>query len=144
MQPNEPEARLTGIDTHWSELFEADKATGEAATAAQREELLRYYGAVRRYLAGIVHDPALAEELAQEFAVRFLRGDFKRADPERGRFRDLLKTALRCLVRDHWRKKQFASLTPACSAQLARPLPREHELDRMFLDHWWEELLDRT
>src|SRR6516162_7103932 len=105
MQPNEPDARLTGIDTHWSGLFAAHKENGEATTAAQREELLRYYGAVRRYLVGIVHDAGVAEELTQDFAVRFLRGDFRRADPQRGRFRDFVKTALRHLARDHWRKQ---------------------------------------
>jgi len=144
MQPNEPDARLTGIDTHWSGLFAAHKENGEATTAAQREELLRYYGAVRRYLVGIVHDAAVAEELAQEFAVRFLRGDFKRADPERGRFRDFLKTALRHLARDYWRKKEHQALPPGCSEQFIDPAPAGADLDRLFLVRWREALLDRT
>src|SRR3712207_7176976 len=52
---------------------------------------------------------AAAEELLQEFAVRFLRGDFRRADPQRGRFRDYVKTALIHLVIDHQRAEQARS-----------------------------------
>ena len=144
MVPNEPDARLTAIDTHWSKLFEAHKTNGETTTAAQQEELLRYYGAVRRYLVGIVHDAALAEELTQDFAVRFLRGDFKRADPERGRFRDFLKTALRHLARDYWRKKELRALPKSCSERFVAPALADDCLDRLFLDRWREALLDRT
>ena len=140
----EPEARLTAIDTHWSKLFEAHKTNGETTTAAQQEELLRYYGAVRRYLVGIVHDAGVAEELTQDFAVRFLRGDFKRADPERGRFRDFLKTALRHLARDYWRKKELRALPKSCSERFVAPALADDCLDRLFLDRWREALLDRT
>jgi DNA-directed RNA polymerase specialized sigma24 family protein len=48
-----------------------------------------------------VRDPEVADDLAQEFALRFLRGDFQRADPERGRCRDYLKRALINLVHDY-------------------------------------------
>ncbi len=68
--------------------------------------LARYSGATYRYLLGAVRDPDVADELAQEFALRFVRGDFHRANPERGRFRDYLKTALINLVNDHHRQQQ--------------------------------------
>jgi RNA polymerase sigma-70 factor (ECF subfamily) len=125
-------------------LAQAHQEEGEAATAARRDELMRYYGAVRRYLVGIVHDAAVAEELAQEFAVRFLRGDFKRADPERGRFRDFVKSALRHLARDHWKKKLLEPLPSTGAPQLAAPDLSHEQLDRAFLSGWREELLDRT
>ena len=38
-----------------------------------------YQGAAYRYLTAAVGDPDVAAELFQEFAVRFLRGDFRRA-----------------------------------------------------------------
>jgi RNA polymerase sigma-70 factor (ECF subfamily) len=74
--------------------------------AAQRVVLLRYYQPIFRYLRAMVRDDDTAEELTHEFAVRFLRGDFRRADPSRGRFRDLLKRSLRHLVIDHWRRQR--------------------------------------
>src|SRR5206468_570069 len=79
---------------------------GEAAIAARQQLVLRYYGAVYRYLLGMLHDPAVAEDLTQEFAVRLLRGDFKHFDPQRGRFRDYVKIAVRHLVMDYWKKKK--------------------------------------
>ena len=36
-------------------------------------------------------DKDAADELSQEFALRFVRGDLKGADRERGWFRDFLK-----------------------------------------------------
>src|SRR6516165_3947146 len=107
MQPSDPIGRLSRIDTHWTDLIRAHEQAGEAATEAQQQQLLRYYDAVRHYMAGIVDDWGTAEELTQEFAIRFLRGDFKRADPERGRFRDFLKMSLRNLAGSYWRKKQL-------------------------------------
>src|SRR5262249_31394963 len=115
-------------------------------TAARQRLLLRYYGAVYRYLLGTVRDLAAAEELAQEFALRFLRGDFHRADPERGRFRDFLKTALRHLAHDFWRKKGKAP-APLQPAQAEGLQAAEEDLaapDQLFLQQWREELLNRT
>jgi RNA polymerase sigma-70 factor (ECF subfamily) len=146
MEPTDLGHRLTSIQTQWTLLFQAHQGQGDAATAAQQQLLLRYYGAVYRYLLGTLHDPAAAEELTQEFAVRFLRGDFKRADPQQGRFRDFLKTALRHLAMDHWRKqeKRPAPLPSVSSEQLISSPPQLDELDQPFLDKWREELLART
>jgi RNA polymerase sigma-70 factor (ECF subfamily) len=139
VQPDDLNARLTSISTQWTKLFAAHEGQGGAAAAAQRELLLRYYGAVYRYLLGTLRDPAAAEELAQEFAVRFLRGDFKRADPQRGRFRDFVKTALRHLAQDHWRKQERAPV------QLPSAGPGDLDVfDQPFLDGWREELLAQT
>jgi RNA polymerase sigma-70 factor (ECF subfamily) len=127
-------------------LFQAQQGPVDARAEAQRRLLLRYYGAVYRYLLGTVGDPAAAEELTHDFAVRFLRGDFKRADPQRGRFRDFLKTALRHLAVDHWRRQGGAPAAlpaegaePACAG--ATP---GTDLDQPFLEKWREELLART
>lgn len=146
MEPTDLTQRLSSIKTHWTTLFRAHQGESDAGTGARQQLLLRYYGAVYRYLLGMVRDPAAAEDLTQEFAVRFLRGDFKRADPERGRFRDFLKTAVRHLAMDYWRQKGKASppLPPeeAAPAQ-AGPSPAD-DLDRPFLEKWREELLART
>jgi DNA-directed RNA polymerase specialized sigma24 family protein len=146
MQPNDLNERLSSIKTSWSKLFQAHRGEKDAATAALQQLLLRYYGAVYRYHLGALRDPAAAEELTQEFAVRFLRGDFCRADPRQGRFRDFLKTALRRLVMDYWRAKGKAPppLPTGGRERAAAGPPPGHDFDRAFLDKWREELLART
>ena len=137
MQPDDLNARLASISTQWTQLFAAHQDRGGAAAAAQRELLLRDYGAVYRYLLGTVRDPGAAEELAQDFAVRFLRGDFKRADPQRGRFREFLKAALRHLAHDHWRKQERVPAHLPSDG----PEPADDAPAQPFLGRWREELL---
>src|SRR5262245_53268672 len=104
MSESDFSSRLSRISTQWSVLFQAHQGQSEEIRTAQRELAQRYCGAVYRYLMGMVRDPDVADDLAQEFAVRFLAGKFRRVDPDRGRFRDFLKTALRHLVADHFRR----------------------------------------
>jgi RNA polymerase sigma-70 factor (ECF subfamily) len=144
MEPEELNTRLSAISTQWSKLFEAHQDPAETGPKILRELVLRYYGAVYRYLLGALRDPVAAEELAQDFAVRFLRGDFKHADPERGRFRDFLKTALRNLLRDHWRKIGGTPARLDSSAQVSGDPDPTDDLDRAFLAGWREELLSRA
>src|SRR5262245_5604289 len=98
--------RLSRIKTRWTTIFKAHAGQGDEPESARQRLLLRYYRPVYRYLRAMVRDADVAEDLTHEFVVRFLRGDFKRADPSRGRFRDLLKRALRHLAIDYWRRKR--------------------------------------
>src|SRR5690242_17562975 len=100
MDSSDEQTRLSRIQTQWTQILSQGEPPGDSV----RRLLLRYYGAAYRYILGLVREAQAAEELAQDFAVRILRGDFQGANPERGRFRDFLKTALRNQVRDHWRK----------------------------------------
>jgi RNA polymerase sigma-70 factor (ECF subfamily) len=145
MESREFDQRLSQIQTHWTTIFQAQQAEPEAVPRMQRL-LLRYYRAVFRYLLAILKDAEAAEELTQEFAVRFLRGDFKNATPQRGRFRDFLKTAVRHLAIDHWRRQARggAPLTSDLSAPDEGPALCAEQLDQPFLDNWREELLART
>lgn len=97
---------LSCISTAWSAVYKANHGQGEQKASAQRVVLLRYYQPIHSYLRAMVRDDDAAEELTQEFVVRFLRGDFRQADPSRGRFRDLLKRALRHLAIDYWRRQR--------------------------------------
>jgi RNA polymerase sigma-70 factor (ECF subfamily) len=105
----------------------------------------RYCGAVYRYLLGAVRDEEAALELFQEFALRFMRGDFRRADPERGRFRDYVKTSLMHLVTDYQREQQARARPlppdlPAKPVKGSNPATSEDE----FMTSWREELVNRT
>jgi RNA polymerase sigma-70 factor (ECF subfamily) len=132
--------RLSHISTLWTALCQAH--AGEEKAAMRGALMLRYSGAVYRYLLGALRDPDAADELCQEFAVRFLRGDFHRADPERGRFRDYLRRALINLVNAHHRTR--GRRPRPLPAEVAAPTaPTEAEGDA-FLVSWREELLART
>jgi RNA polymerase sigma-70 factor (ECF subfamily) len=143
MERNDPDQHLSQLSTLWTLLLRAHAAPADAALSAQHALLERYGGAVYRYLLGAVRDPDAAAELAQEFAVRFLRGDFRRADPGRGRFRDYLKAALIHLIADHRRagRQRPRSLAPDTPGP-APPEPPDDEA--AFLASWRAELLDRT
>jgi RNA polymerase sigma-70 factor (ECF subfamily) len=105
MSTEQKNLRLSRILTWWTMVFEAHREQGnEAATIHRHRLLLRYYRPVYHYLRAMVRDADVAEELTHEFVVHFLRGDFKRADPSCGRFRDLIKRALRHLAIDYWRR----------------------------------------
>src|SRR6516164_9781688 len=147
MNPSDEAGRLSAIKTVWIDLFKGGKPDDKADGPA-RELVLRYYGAVFRYLLGIVHDEEVAMDLTQEFASRFLRGDFRNATPERGRFRDFLKVSLRNLAMDHFRQQKQAR------DRGVQPLP-EHGLepgddsdqrqrDEAFVASFREEVLART
>jgi RNA polymerase sigma-70 factor (ECF subfamily) len=144
--PEDLQARLSSIESHWTLLFKAHNNNTDLRMEAQKQLLLRYYGAVYRYLLGIVRDPQVAEDLTQDFAVRFLRGEFHRADPGRGRFRDFLKAALRNLAHDYWRKQGKApqSMDEARAGPPATDSTADNSFDRQFLEKWREELLSRT
>ena len=111
LEQEQEDPRLTQLSTQWTLVFQVHGGTPEQVAAAQVTLMERYSGAVHRYLLGVLRDQHAAEELAQEFALRFLRGDFHRADPERGRFRDFVKRALHNLMVDHRRRKRASPRT---------------------------------
>jgi RNA polymerase sigma factor (sigma-70 family) len=135
------EQRLSRISTKWTLMIQAHQA-GDNETAARAEIIEHYTRAVYRYLLGAVGDADAAEELAQEFALRFLRGDFHRARPERGRFRNYLKSALVNLVNDHHRKRQAAP--GPLPADTPDRMDAASDAEANFAASWREEVLERT
>jgi RNA polymerase sigma-70 factor (ECF subfamily) len=144
MDPDCPRPLLSDLSTPWTLVRQAHAGSAAAATA-QRLLMQRYGGAVYRYLLGALRDEEAALELFQEFALRFLRGDFRRADPESGRFRDYLRTALIHLVTDHYRERQAQPQSlPADIAQRAAPPDEGADSEAAFLWSWREELINRA
>jgi RNA polymerase sigma factor (sigma-70 family) len=136
---------LSEIQTQWGMVFQAHQGSADESIAAQEALMRRYGGAVHRYLLGITRDPDLAADLTQEFALRFLRGDFRRADPRLGRFRNFIKTAVLNLVVDHHRRKRTRPQTFGADVpEPSSPAPDFSELDQRFVDCWREELLERA
>ena len=99
------DSRLSRIETQWSLVHKANTVEPGAANA-QSELFERYSPAVKRYLLASLRNQEAADEVFQEFALRIVRGDFRNADFEKGRFRNMIKTSLYRLMVDHYRGKQ--------------------------------------
>jgi RNA polymerase sigma-70 factor (ECF subfamily) len=135
--------RLSRISTQWDLLF-ASQQHRSRSLEAQRRLLIRYGGAIYRYLLAAVRDPDAAEELSQEFALRFVRGDFHRAHPDRGRFRDFLKATLYHLIVDHHRRRHAALARLPSESRLADGTGAVDLCSEEFKEYWRAELLDRA
>ncbi|MBI3469667.1 MAG: sigma-70 family RNA polymerase sigma factor [Planctomycetes bacterium] len=139
--------RLSSISTMWTLVRQANKGAvpEDAETAAMSALIERYHGAIYRYFLSAVKDPDAADDLFQEFALRFCRGAFRRADPNRGRFRDFLRTAAINLIKDY-RKGRRLREQPLDSQFLEAADQPEETLasDREFLQSWRDELLARA
>lgn len=146
MSPDCDPQRLSQISTAWTLLARASGPPDDPQARAWAALIDRYHEAAYRYLAAIARDPDVAAELFQEFAVKFLRGDFGRADRTRGRFRDYLKTSLRHLVAAH-RRGPATRPGPALEhpSEIADARADEAgEPDEEFLTAWRKALLDRA
>ncbi|MBI1914311.1 MAG: sigma-70 family RNA polymerase sigma factor [Planctomycetes bacterium] len=89
--------RLDQISTIWPAISDPVKF------------VLRYATAVRKYLDALLKDPHDAEDVAQEFLLHVFERGFVNAVPERGRFRDYLKRAVRNTAISYWRRKHSRS-----------------------------------
>jgi len=140
----EVEPRLSEMSTQWTMVFQAHSGTpGEKSQAVSRL-MCRYAGAVHRYLLKALKDPDAAAELDQEFAVRFLRGDFRHCNPDRGRFRDYVKRAVQNLISDYYRRKP---LNLSLDSGLEVPAVGDSApalFEQQFVESWRKDLLDRA
>lgn len=144
MEHVELDSRLSQLSTQWTMLFQARNGTPEEVDKALAMLMLRYSGAIHRYLFKAVGDPEVVEELDQEFALRFLQGKFLNFDPSRGRFRNYVKRAVRNLMIDYYRRKDSARhLNTSMETAIVEESGLE-EFERQFLTSWRDELLDRT
>lgn len=144
MEQDNADQHLSQISTLWSVVSQAHGEQQDEAREARKELLNRYWGAVRRYLHGVLRDADAANDLAQEFALRFVRGDFRNAHPERGRFRQYLKTALIHLIHDHHRaRQQWPRALDSGVPEPSAPLPAADD-EQEFLTSWRQGLLGRV
>jgi RNA polymerase sigma-70 factor (ECF subfamily) len=143
MDEDKHQQHLSQISTLWTLLARAHEGAEEEGLAAKRIMLERYSAPVYRYLLAAVRSPDTADELFQEFALRVVRGDFRGANPQRGRFRSYLKTSLQHLIIDFTRKRRHVSLTDSTP----EPAAEESSLldsDREFQESWRTELMNRA
>jgi hypothetical protein len=140
------QGRLDQIPTEWSLLRLAHDSPSRVGDA--RNVLVRRYAkAIRNYVGALVRDEQDADEVAHEVVVKLLRGSFAKADPKRGRFRDLLIVATHNQVRTYWSRKlarpvaevdlaTVAARTEACSLEVEEAAVWR----RAVLDQAWKAL----
>ena len=144
MERIESDPRLSQMTTHWTTLIDAHNGTPDQAHEAIARLMCRYSGAVHRYFLKAVKDPAEAEELDQEFAIRFLRGDFRRCDPKRGRFRDYVKRTVQNMITDHYRRKKSSRTRNVPMVEPAVEDPGLRRFEEDFVASWRNDLLERS
>jgi RNA polymerase sigma-70 factor (ECF subfamily) len=145
MDANDSQARLSQLKTYCTMMVEAHQERDEAANL-KNQLLLRYHGAVYRYLLAILRNADAAEDLTRDFAVKFLAGDFKGVNPGGGRLRKYLKASLRNLARKHWREKRRWTelLEKAREKLLAQPAAGDQTPEDEFTKSWRKELYERV
>lgn len=136
--------KLLQIVTSWDDLLRAQSPSLSEQARAQASVLQRYLEAVWHHLHQLSRDPHVADDLTQEFALKFVRGDYATLHPSRGRFRDFLTVVLRNLVIDHVRKKHALREKPATDqiGKFAGDTSEDH--DQVFIEQWRRTLLERT
>jgi DNA-directed RNA polymerase specialized sigma24 family protein len=131
--------------TRWS-LFKVANTGGMGADHARNKLTEHYYPAVVAYVRCLLRNRSAAAEVAQDFFVEvFLPGRLLRAaDPARGRFRQLLKTAIFRYVVDSTRKVQR-------TLRFELPLDDEDRLHQLtddancaFDEEWARSLVSRV
>jgi RNA polymerase sigma-70 factor (ECF subfamily) len=145
MQAGDTNTRLNQIATLWSVVRTAHLGPGESGQTARETLLNRYSGAIHRYLLGALRNADAADELGQEFALRFLRGDLRGANPERGRFRDFVKGVLFHMVADyHAKRKREPGLLSPDVPEPGVECPLAVEREEAFRTNWRDDLLARA
>lgn len=122
---------LDRISTRWSQLNDP------------RQFVLRYVPAARRYLHALLKQAELVDEVMQDFLLRVVQRGFQHARPDRGRFRDYLKTTLRHAALAFLRRRRPVQLSADDLDRLpANPLAVGS--DDAWLREWRNCLLERT
>jgi RNA polymerase sigma-70 factor (ECF subfamily) len=93
--------------THWSIVLEAGQSKDVDGSVALAELCKKYWLPLYAYVRRRVQDTSEAQDLTQEFFTRLLEKDIlAQANPERGRFRSFLLTAMQNFLTNEWRKAQ--------------------------------------
>ena len=123
----------------------AHETDEETARDAQRKLLQKYGNAIQRYLVAKLRDEAAADDIYQDFAVKFIRGDFHKASPEIGRFRTFIRSVLYRQIADYYRKRKRRG-DVQLDVELFEPHAdsEEEAEDEQFVEVWRDEMLKKA
>lgn len=135
MSPRDESAaksHLSRISTRWPQIGDAAKFC------------VRYGPAIRKYIVALLRRDHDADEVAQEFLLRAIEKGFPNADPDRGRFRDYLKTAVRNAALMHLRARRSYDALPPESSLLPAPEGPPSAADAAWIEEWRACILERA
>ena len=137
--------RLSQIETLWSVVQRAHQSDEAASREAQHQLLGQYGSAIRRYLNARLRDTAAADDVYQDFAVKFVRGDFQNASPMSGRFRTYIRTVLFRQVADYYRQRKRRG-DVQLDVQIVEPADSEDDeiRNQEFTQVWRDEMLKQA
>ncbi len=136
------ESHISRIQTRWSIVIEARKLETEKGQLARATLAGRYTGAILGYMTKILGCPSTAEDLAHEVAVLILSGKLAGANPEKGRFRDYLKTVVINTARRYL--KEQAREEKRVSAFSVEEVETQAHSDDLWAQCLREDLLDQA
>lgn len=125
-------SRISRITTRWPQI-------GDPAMFC-----VRYGTAIRKYIVALLRDDHDADEVAQEFLLRVVEKGFPNADPDRGRFRDYLKTAVRNAALMHLRARRPHGALPPEAIMVPAVEGTPNAADAAWLEEWRSCILDRA
>jgi len=127
-----PHSILDQISTRWSSVNDPFQF------------VMRYAPAIRNYLGALIKNQHDAEEVSQDFLMRVVQQGFKSARPDRGRFRDYLKAAVRHAVGRHLRRQRPAVHDEALLQQVPTEDDAIRAAERVWLTDWQTCVLNRA
>ncbi|HWB04641.1 MAG TPA: sigma-70 family RNA polymerase sigma factor [Verrucomicrobiales bacterium] len=139
--------------TRWSLVLEAGRSTPDATRAL--EHLCRiYWPAVYGFLRGKGRNRDDAQDLTQAFFSHILeQGSLHRADPQRGKFRTYLLSALSCFTVDQYRRENrlkrgggiaFVEIDADAEENFLQLPSTDPTPEKIFDRRWRLALLDRA
>lgn len=141
--------------THWTVVLAAGGDGSAAAELALAQLCRTYWPPVHAYVRRWGYSPADADDLTQQFFMRFIeKKQYRSANPTLGRFRYYLLTSLKhFLLKEQERasaqkrggRAQMVSMDePAPEGALPLELKDERSADRVFERNWALALLGRA
>ena len=137
--------QLSQIETLWSVVHQAHQTDEAAARDAQRKLLKQYGNAIQRYLKTKIRDSAVVDDIYQDFAIKFVRGDFHKASPEIGRFRTFIRTVLFRQIADYYRIRSRRG-DVQLDVEVFEPSAEQDDdaRDEQFAQVWRDEMLKKA
>jgi RNA polymerase sigma-70 factor (ECF subfamily) len=150
-----PVRRPVFVTTHWSVVLAAGRNDTTRARDALAHLCQSYWYPLYAYVRRRGHAAHDAQDLTQEFFARLLeRHTLAAADPERGRFRSFLLTAMNHFLANEWKKERSqkrGGRYPILSLDLAAAEQRydlepadDCSPDRLFDRQWANTLLEQV
>jgi RNA polymerase sigma factor (sigma-70 family) len=154
-QPSAPSRASLFVTTQWSVVLAAGWNDTTRAQAALERLCQTYWYPLYAYVRRRGYSPHDAQDLTQEFFARLLeRQSLATADPERGRFRSFMLSALNHFLASEWKKARTLKRGGGCPTLSLDWAAAEQRFDlgpatdatpdKLFEKQWATALLDEV